>query len=240
MDGGTEDVAMAYLYKNSSIMDSKYLNILNAVRCSRINSNEIFFLYNNAFSYQSKSAPLGLFNATDMSDVTITDFPEYAGAENPVAYNNQFFVRAVVSGKTFTAVTGTVSPSTVVIHEVQLPVSNARMFCDSMYCVKSQMLWLAFVGTGIMFSRDIANGVWGYLDTSSVLGIVTQYGSIEYDEANQQLFIAGKNSTGKYVVGVMKFPNWYDFANDGAFLPMIASNGVPAYIKALDTTTEEA
>ena len=30
----------------------------------------------------------------------------------------------------------------------------------------------------------------------------------------------------------MKLPELYNYANDGAWLPMIASDGIPAYIKA--------
>ena len=91
---------------------------------------------------------------------------------------------------------------------------------------------MIFVGTGIIFSRDLTEGSFGYLDTTSVLGAITQFGYLDYSEDEGTLYLLGQDTTNTVKVAKIVLNTLYDYANDGAWLPLIASDGVPAYIKA--------
>lgn len=111
--------------------------------------------------------------------------------------------------------------------------SRAKVFRDSICYAENQQLWLVFLGCGVAFAQDpLSSTGWGYLDTQETLGVITQMGSIDYDEQTQILYLAGVDSQNQGKLGVLQFPELYHYANDGAWLPSIASDGVPAYIKA--------
>mgnify|MGYP001037761918 FL=1 len=88
-----------------------------------------------------------------------------------------------------------------------------------------------FVGTGLMFCETLEGENWGYLDTQDDVGVITQCGCLEYDEEGNALYISGVSTGGSKLVR-LQLPPLYNYANDGAWLPHIASDGVPAYIKA--------
>ena len=46
------------------------------------------------------------------------------------------------------------------------------------------------------------------------------------------LYILGQDSSNRVKAAKIVLNTLYDYANDGAWLPVIASDGVPAYIKA--------
>lgn len=93
---------------------------------------------------------------------------------------------------------------------------------------------MIFMGTGILFSRELVAGDVGYLDTTSVLGTITQYGHILHSQDENTLFLVGQDTSNKVKVAKMVLNTLFDYASDGAWLPLIASDGVPAYIKAFE------
>lgn len=109
---------------------------------------------------------------------------------------------------------------------------SARPFVDGCTYLWGKKMFMIFVGTGIIFSRDLSEGSFGYLDTTSVLGTITQYASIRYSQDEGTLYIVGQDTTNTIRAAKIVLNTLYDYANDGAWLPMIASDGIPAYIKA--------
>lgn len=108
----------------------------------------------------------------------------------------------------------------------------ARVFVDGGAYLWGKDIFMIFVGTGIVFSRTLEENDFGYLDTAGVLGTLTQFGYLAYSQDENQLYILGQDTTNKVKVAKMVLNTLYDYANDGAWLPTIASDGVPAYIKA--------
>lgn len=117
------------------------------------------------------------------------------------------------------------------ITDVSLP-SSARTFKDGSCYLWGKDMFFIFVGTGILFSRTLQEGSFGYLDTTSILGQITQGGYIDYSQDEGTLYIMGQDTTNKIKVAKIVLNTLYDYANDGAWLPLIASDGVPAWIKA--------
>ena len=99
---------------------------------------------------------------------------------------------------------------------------------------------MLFVGTGILFSRTLESGSFGYLDTTSILGTITQWGYLDYSQDEGELYILGQDTTNTVKLAKIVLNTLYDYANDGAWLPNIASDGVPAYIKAREPDESEA
>lgn len=114
--------------------------------------------------------------------------------------------------------------------------SAARVFVDGGAYLWGKDIYMLFVGTGIIFSRTLEAGSFGYLDTTSVLGTITQFGYLDYSEDEMALYLLGQDTTNSVKVAKIVLNDLYDYANDGAWLPMIASDGVPAYIKAREAT----
>lgn len=108
----------------------------------------------------------------------------------------------------------------------------ASVFVDAGAYLWNKDIYMIFVGTGIIFSRTLEEGDFGYLDTTSVMGTITQFGYLDYSEDGNTLYLLGQDTDNNVKVAKMKLNTLYDYANDGAWLPMIASDGVPAYIKA--------
>lgn len=109
----------------------------------------------------------------------------------------------------------------------------ASLFDDSLAYADSHDLYLVFVGTGILFSHTpLDMDSWGYLDTTEYFGTITQWGCAEFDTGSNTLCLSGRDSYGEYVCGLLRFHARFDYSNDGAWLPYIASSGVPAWIKA--------
>lgn len=123
------------------------------------------------------------------------------------------------------------SDANAVNPNIQLP-SAARVFVDAGAYLWGKDIYFFFVGTGILFSRTLQEGDWGYLDTTSVLGTITQFGYLDYSEDEGTLYILGQDSSNRVKAAKIVLNTLYDYANDGAWLPVIASDGVPAYIKA--------
>ena len=119
----------------------------------------------------------------------------------------------------------------IIRHGLSLP-SAARVFVDAGAYLWGKDIYMIFVGTGIIFSRTLQAGDFGYLDTTSVLGTITQFGYLDYSQDEGTLYLLGQDTTNTVKVAKIVLNDLYDYANDGAWLPVIASDGVPAYIKA--------
>lgn len=118
-----------------------------------------------------------------------------------------------------------------VIPAVTLP-SAAKVFVDAGAYLWSKRVYLIFVGTGILFSSDLTAAGFGYLDTTSVMGVISQYGFMAQSEDESELYLMGQDSMNQIQVAKMTLNRLFDYANDGVWLPMLVSDGVPAYIKA--------
>lgn len=118
-----------------------------------------------------------------------------------------------------------------VIPNVTLP-SAAKVFVDAGAYLWSKRIYLIFVGTGILFSTDLSASGFGYLDTTSVMGTIVQYGAMTYAEDESELYLMGQDTSNRIIVSKITLNRLFDYANDGAWLPMLVSDGVPAYIKA--------
>ena len=117
---------------------------------------------------------------------------------------------------------------------IKLP-SRAVLFTDSVCYVAEQSLWFIFVGTGLLFGSKLATGGWGYIDTMGLLGLVAKYGCITFLPGENALYISGLNTAGVPVVCKLLFDGAMDFTGEGAWLPVLSKDGVPAYIKARST-----
>lgn len=158
-----------------------------------------------------------------------------------IAANNEYLYKAEIINQQLQIEYGKYNPKTVFDWRLvgpKLP-SRASVFKDAAVHLPTQNLWFIFVGTGILFTDSLSTGEFGYLDTQEKIGIITMFGSMDYDIANNIVWISGVNTKGEPKVAQLKLPDLYDYANDGAWLPMIASDGVPAYIKAKEPAAVE-
>lgn len=112
--------------------------------------------------------------------------------------------------------------------------SRAKVFPDSFCYTSTQNVWFIFLGTGLLFSLTPDSQNWGYMDTTSYIGVITSKGTINYDKDKNALYIGGLSSDGTPKVARLQMDSLFDFSGDGAWLPLIASDGIPAYIKALE------
>ncbi|MDE7220050.1 MAG: hypothetical protein K2O45_10595 [Oscillospiraceae bacterium] len=117
---------------------------------------------------------------------------------------------------------------------IKLP-SRAVLFTDSVCYVAEQSMWFIFVGTGLLFGSKLATSGWGYIDTMDLLGLVAKYGCITYLPGENALYLSGLNTAGVPVVCKLLFDGAMDFTGEGAWLPVLVKDGIPAYIKAKTT-----
>lgn len=165
---------------------------------------------------------------SDYSTVSISDKKKHA----IIKYN----VSQGVFSADYLDTTTSRNITSVTADKVNL-TSRAQAFEDAAMYLGNQSLWVFFVGTGLLFTADITDASgFGFLDTTDTLGVIAKFGQLEYDEARNALVLSGQDSTGTAKIGVLKIPTIFDYANDGAWLPRIASDGVPAYIKAKEAT----
>lgn len=156
-------------------------------------------------------------NSECLFDISIT-------SRHPVIYYANYDLNTGVTKKTIAA--------------VSLP-SRSKLFKESVVYATAQGLWFVFVGTGLLFAESFAEGSWGFLDTQELIGVIGAYGCLNYDSATNSLYISGMDTAGTPKVARLKLPDLYNYATDGTFLPSLASDGVPAYIKATAETGPE-
>ena len=155
----------------------------------------------------------------------------------PIAGQNKTLISVVLTEESLFYVTSGGEFLKSTLGDISLP-SGAKVFKDGACYLWGKDMFFIFVGTGIIFSRTLETGSFGYLDTTSVMGQITQGGYIDYSQDEGTLYIMGQDTTNKVKVAKIVLNTLYDYANDGAWLPLIASDGVPAYIKAIGEPPE--
>lgn len=227
--GGTEADIISILTEKTDSNFSKR----QRVSYSHKNSGEAVFVntqgYGQQYSYTIKSYQNGTFA---FSSGAFNGPESKRQIEGPI---NIAGADAVLSAYEKNAITWL---STEYTHGKSVTISNlpsaARVFVDAAAYLWGKDIYMIFVGTGIIFSRTLEDGSFGYLDTTSVLGTITQFGYLDYSDDEGTLYLLGQDTTNTVKVAKIVLNTLYDYANDGAWLPMIASDGVPAYIKAYE------
>lgn len=227
-------------------------------RFSRKLSNEFIFLKafgTSASGYYYKASMVskvrGTYQSTqEISFSSSTINKQYSDPilVSPIANDEFYIYRAYIKDHQMYIRAGQITPFT--IFSDNAPEDNtqkingitlspyAQLFPDSFEYVSSHNMFVIFVGTGILFSHtplDVDS--WGYLDTVDRFGVISQWGNAEFNVAENTLCLSGRNTYGDYVVGLLRFHEHFDYSNDGAWLPYIASDGIPAWIRAKGTVT---
>lgn len=123
------------------------------------------------------------------------------------------------------------------LESLKLPTAS-KVFGDAAVYLEDRELWLFFVGTGFVFTRDLADpDKYGFLDTRDVLGTIIELGYVEYDKDAGRVCILGQDSGHTPRLGVMTLDEVYDPSGDGAYLPTLSMSGIPGYIKAKELET---
>lgn len=123
------------------------------------------------------------------------------------------------------------------LESLKLPTAS-KVFGDAAVYLEDRELWLFFVGTGFVFTKDLAAPqVYGFLDTRDVLGTIIELGYVEYDKDAGRVCILGQDSGHTPRLGVMTLDEVYDPSGDGAYLPTLSMSGIPGYIKAKELET---
>lgn len=186
---------------------------------------------NNSRTYSVYSHPAGLFEVSSRSySGTITA----RGSICPLNVVGESKLLATFDVNSFPWASITETKVGSIKPDLPLP-SSAKVFVDAAAYLWGKGIFLIFVGTGIIFSRTLEAGSFGYLDTTSVLGTITQFGWLGYSQDEQSLYILGQDTSNRVKLAKITLNTNFDYATDGAWLPMIVSDGLPAYIKAKTT-----
>lgn len=206
------------------------------------NQNEAIAIFEEAGTRISFSSfPNRLFERKMGTESVSYEAQEYNLSTKPTAYciigNDKLLVRVDVNVNLAYSVDrrDLIPLQKASISDLSLP-SGCKVFKDGACYLWGKDIFFIFVGTGIIFSRTLEEGSFGYLDTTSVLGQITQGGYMDYSQDEGTLYIMGQDTANKIKVAKIVLNTLYDYANDGAWLPLIASDGVPAWIKAKEVT----
>lgn len=223
MDGGTAE-AKNFSGRHAYILDSQRaaFSRKSKKQIVHISSSE-----NNGKWYYISSVPFDVFGANGK-------YANVSSRAQPLPLNiaGQDKVLSAFDKNLFPWVSITQDEAKSVVPEALSLPSAARIFVDGGAYLWGKDVYMIFVGTGIIFSRTLEEGDFGYLDTTSVLGTITQFGYLDYSQDEGTLYLLGQDTTNTVKVAKIVLNTLYDYANDGAWLPMIAADGVPAYIKA--------
>lgn len=189
---------------------------------------ERYLYYTGVNSY-----PEGTFNRDDFGSQTLKDL-SYESKTTPVIAGDEIILLQVSPDLSSLVTLSRTAVTDASIIPISIPFpSSARPFLGGCAYLWGKKMFMIFVGTGILFSRDLSEGSFGYLDTTSVLGTITQYASVRYSQDEGSLYIVGQDTTNTIRAAKIVLNTLYDYASDGAWLPLIASDGIPAYIKAI-------
>lgn len=161
--------------------------------------------------------------------------PEAAGTI-PVLNSAAAVMKAVISDGTLYALAADIVGDTAPMRGGSTGLAMpdlAQTFPESLAYLTSQKLAVAFVGTGIAFSRTPSVLTsWGYIDLREQLGaIVASGGCIA---SGSDLLLYGVSRGGDYVLARLSVTSSLAQAEGGAFLPLLSADGIPGYIKALE------
>lgn len=184
---------------------------------------------------QIQSGPHGQFDYswTDYGGNAMDGLP-FRESYVPINIIGEDFLVAAYDKNSFPAYSRKSPELNVRTPNLNLPTA-ARVFVDGAAYLWGKSIYMFFVGTGLIFSRTLEDGSFGYLDTTNVLGTITQFGYLDYSQDEGTLYLLGQDSQNQVKLAKIVLNTLYDYANDGAWLPQIASDGVPAYIKAIHT-----
>lgn len=178
------------------------------------------------------SYPEGTFNRDEFKNSGTSDLT-YESKTTPVVAGDETILLQVSPDLSSLVTLSRTSIAASVNTPISLSFpSSARPFLNGCAYLWGKKMFFIFVGTGIIFSRDLTKGSFGYLDTTSVLGTITQCAGILYSQDEMTLYLIGQDTTNSIKAAKIVLNTLYDYANDGAWLPLIASDGIPAYIKA--------
>lgn len=203
------------------------------------NQDELVALRNRAYGNTFSSLLKGIYNTDQL---TMDAYNEASSANTLPPLNPMIVVGAkrILNGFDLTkTVWFDLDALTSHVDENPFPhlPSGSRVFVDAGTYAFNKDMFFVFVGTGIVFSRSLEAKNFGFLDTTDVLGVITQNGYLEYDEEANTLVLIGEDSSSTIKAAKIQLNTLYDYATDGAWLPMIASDGVPAYIKAVSESS---
>ena len=217
------------------IEDPSAKKINQRVAASRKNKNE-YVAVNTYQNFSILSLPSSTFYYMHTKSINEGD---YRSSILPLNIIGSRGLIASFSEDKFSVFPNDGSTSVTVSHKIQIP-SSARVFVDAGAYLWGKDIYMIFVGTGIIFSRTLKEGSFGYLDTTSVLGTITQFGYLDYSQDEGTLYLLGQDTSNRVKVAKIVLNTLYDYANNGAWLPTIAADGVPAYIKAVDDSGPHA
>lgn len=233
-DGSTEAV-MEVILNNSSHDSSVFAN--QRASFDARNRGEIVTVYGsssrNSNYYYVYSSPSEMFDAYGSVNVSAIKARGASGPLNVVGENkvlSTFDVDRFPWVSISTAAVGCVEPN------LAIP-SSAKVFTDGAVYLWGKEIFLIFVGTGIIFSRTLEDGSFGYLDTASAIGNISQFGHLSYSQDEQYLYLLGQDTSNKVKLFRLALNTNFDYATDGAWLPRIVGDGLPAYIKAKEIET---
>lgn len=202
------------------------------------NANGLIYYKQLSSSANIESVPKGIVYGYSQSNLNADAYKEALSVYTSISISDldtNLMIKYFIKNKVLSVLSATTfSTDKPVLLDATLSLpSMSRVFEDACAYLPEQELWVFFVGTGLVFTRDLRDAAqYGFLNTQDTLGTITQFGYIEHDPTTNRLFIMGQDSANIVKLGIMDIPPLYNYANDGAWLPMIASDGVPAYIKA--------
>ncbi len=248
-DDDAESASLHQIVQRSagSLQNYSFLRGTYVAYCAK-NKNELVALYEQAVSSSSSTSGIryGVQSYPDeffyrettsgyASTSSVTDGPTVTRMLSIVGAS-RMLVYADLEEKTLRWISRTENGvlEKTTIDNISLP-PGVRIFRDACAYLWGKDMFLLFVGTGLIFSRTLETGSFGYLDTTSVLGQITQGGYLDYAQDEGTLYIVGQDTANRVKLAKIVLNTLYDYASDGAWLPLIASDGVPAYIKAKET-----
>ncbi len=187
-------------------------------------------------SYPNEHYSIESFPNSGFADFTGTD-KKFSGIQSPTPMNivGRQKVLAAFSLREFLQCSYVKDENKKVNTEISL-MGLARVFIDAGAYLWGKDIYMVFVGTGIIFSRTLDDGSFGYLDTTSVLGAITQFGYLDYSEDEGVLYIVGQDTANRVKVAKMELNTLFDYSSQGAWLPLLIADDIPAYIKAKEST----
>lgn len=236
-------------------LESPY--VASLLRFGRKTSDEAIVINGANNQYNVDTTLASVVNGVYQSGNTETVLANQVYADpvlvSPIASSEFYIYRAYIHNGAMYLRAGRVTPFTAFentdytenpqkINGISLS-PYAQLFPDSLAYLDSHNMFVIFVGCGFLFSHTpLDMDSWGYLDTADYFGIISQWGGVEFDPETNTLCLSGRSTQGSYLCGLLKLHQTFHYSNDGAWLPYIASDGVPAWIKAKETAAaaEEA
>lgn len=168
-------------------------------------------------------------------------YPDYALDTMSIVGGSDFMVKYSVSSGRFTVKYIKSFNSGVDMEYIEKTAyisaitTQAKVFTDACIYIPESRIWLFFIGTGIVFTSNLNDSnMYGFLNTQDILGTISKYGYMEYDNESQRILIMGQDTSNTVKICIMKLYGIEDYVSNGVFLPILSISGIPAYIKAYE------